>query len=482
MRHIRCAPVIALFAAALTALSGAVPRCSAADGRLNVLFIVSDDLNADLGCYGHAEAKTPELDRLCRRGVRFDAAYCQAPLCNPSRVSLLSGLRPDKTGVYTLFDPTRSTLGPDAVMLPGCFKQHDYYTVQVGKIFHTGEGFEDPQSWNAVHYEFGKSPDPAEVLLAGEPPGPIKHTIDWAALKTPDEKTPDGIVARKAVAYIEEAAAADRPFFLGVGFRRPHAPYAAPKKYFDMYPPERTSLAPAVPPGYAEALLPAALPYAWGPRPLTERQQRELRSAYFACVTFVDAQVGVLLESLDRLDLWKNTIVVFFGDHGYHLGDHGGLWHKNSLFEESCRVPLVVYAPQINGAGQPCPRIVELIDLYPTLVELCGLTPPDRLDGRSLAPLLNDPQRPWAAEAYTVVARAEDRTSNVERVEFLGRSLRTDRWRYTEWDDGQRGVELYDHRGDPQELHNLAQDPAAAQVAAELHSRLAAQASAAPSR
>lgn len=447
------------------------------DGRrLNVLLIISDDLNTDMGCYGHREVKTPALDRLCRAGVRFDAAFCQAPLCNPSRVSLLSGLRPDKTGVYTLFTPTRQRLGPSAVMLPGRFKQAGYFTVQVGKVFHTGEGFEDPQSWDVAHFEFGKSPAASEVLRAGAPPGPTKHTIDWAVLKTPDEHTPDGIVARKAARYLEQAAAADKPFFAAVGFRRPHAPFAAPQKYFDMYPTDKTSLPAPVPPGYADTLLPAALPYAWGPRPLTEGEQRQLRSAYFACTTYMDAQVGVLLDALDRLGLWRNTVVAFLSDNGYHLGDHGGLWHKNSLFEESCRVPLVVYAPGAKGAGRGCARVVELLDLYPTLMDLCGLAPPHALDGRSLAPLLDDPDAPWRHAAYSVVARAADRTKNVEETEFLGRAVRTERWRYIEWDGGRQGVELYDRQSDPAELHNLGENGAHAEVRAELRELLSAHA------
>jgi len=460
----------ALWAVAVLSVVSCAEIGEAAE-RLNVLFIVSDDMNCELGCYGVDEVKTPSLDRLCERGMRFDAAFCQAPLCNPSRISLLSGLRPDRTGAYTLFTPTRTHI-PDAVMLPECFRKNGYYTVQVGKIFHTGEGFEDPQSWDVLIPETGKQPPPEEVLKAGDPPGPVKHTIDWAILKTPDEDTPDGRVARQAVGYMKEAVAAKKPFFLGVGFRRPHAPYAAPKKYFDMYPPESTSPPPAAPEGYAESLLPAALNHAWGPRPLTDQENRELRAAYFACNTFVDAQVGVLLDALDELGLWENTVVVFLGDHGYHLGDHGGLWHKSTMFDESCRVPLIVYAPHMKGAGRPCGELVEFVDLYPTLTQLCGLQSPGNLDGVSLAPQLDDPQRPGKGVAYSLIARNFNRRKNTEVVDFLGRSVRTDRWRYTEWDDGREGVELYDVEKDPQEFKNLADDPALAATRAELRALL----------
>jgi uncharacterized sulfatase len=465
----RYAPLFVAWTTLLIASAG----LAAPTQRLNVLFIASDDMNVALGCYGDREVNTPALDRLTSKGMRFDAAFCQAPLCNPSRVSLLSGLRPDRTGVYTLFTPTREQLG-DAVMLPECFRQNGYWTVQVGKIFHTGPGFEDPQSWDVSHYEEGKQPPPDQVLAIGDPPGPVKHTIDWAVLKTPDEKTPDGIVARRAAGYMKQAVGDGKPFFIAAGFRRPHAPFAVPKKYFDMYPPEAASLPPAAPRGYADTMLPAALNHAWGPRPLTPQEQRELRAAYFASNTFVDAQVNVLLQTIDELDLWKNTVIVFFGDHGYHLGDHGGLWHKNSLFEEACRVPLIVYAPGMKAAGKPCPRLVELVDLYPTLIELCGLTPPRDLDGKSLAPLLDSPSLPWKDAVYSVVARAEDRTKNVEHTEFLGRAVRTERWRYVEWDDGKRGIELYDRQSDPQEFNNVAQDPAHANAVRELHDLLVA--------
>jgi uncharacterized sulfatase len=220
-------------------------------------------------------------------------------------------------------------------------------------------------------------------------------------------------------------------------------------------------------------MLPAALNYAWGPRPLTDEENRELRAAYFACTTFMDAQLGVLLAAMDELGLWKNTIVVFIGDHGYHLGDHGGLWHKNSLFEESCRVPLIVYSPRMKAKGQSCPRLVELVDLYPTLTNLCGLQAPAGLDGKSFGPLLDDPDQSWKEAVYTVVARAEDRTKNVEQTEFLGRAVRTDRWRYIEWDDGKRGRELYDRQVDPHEFHNIVDDSGNAKIVAELHALIA---------
>ena len=237
-------------------------------------------------------------------------------------------------------------------------------------------------------------------MKAGKPTGPIGHSIGWASLNTPDEDTPDGIVARKAVGYMEQAVAGKKPFFLGVGFRRPHAPYAAPQKYFELYPLSSIKLADPVPKGHYARLLPAAINYLAPNTPMPEQQQREVVAAYYASTSFMDAQVGVLLDALRRLRLWDNTIVVFIGDHGYHLGEHGGLWHKLSLFEESARVPMIVYAPGMKAKGQACEHLVEMIDLYPTLVSLCGLPVREGLDGIDLSPLLNDPSRPEQARRF----------------------------------------------------------------------------------
>ena len=440
--------------------------------RPNVLFIVSDDMNNHLGCYGYPAVQSPNIDRLASRGMRFDHAYCQVPLCNPSRVSYLSGLRPARTGVYTLGKPTRADLG-DWVMLPEYFRKNGYFTVQAGKIYHTGEGHEDPRSWDVEDREFGKRPNVEEILRTDNPPGPIKHTNDWAELKTPDEKTPDGIQARRGAAHIEQAAAEGKPFFVAVGFRRPHAPFAAPKAYFDLYPPAQIALPQEPPEGYLQRLLPAALNYGINPTPQTEQQRRELIAAYYACNSFVDAQVGVVLEILDRLSLWDDTIVVFFGDQGYHLGDHGGLWHKNSLFEESCRVPLVIWAPGMKAAGKPCGRIVELIDLYPTLASLCGLPIPTDLDGIDLSQLLDEPSRPSKEAAFSAIARTDDPAERVVQIGFLGRTVRTERWRYTEWDTGRKGIELYDVAHDPHEWQNLADLPEHAATCTRLHELLA---------
>jgi uncharacterized sulfatase len=448
-------------------------------GKLNVLFIVADDMNNHLGCYGY-DVQTPAIDELARRGMRFDRAYCQVPVCNPSRVSFLSGLRPDKTQVYTLLTHTREHLG-DWTMLPEYFRKNGYFTAQIGKIYHTEDGFEDPRSWDVEIREFGKRPGEDEIIKWDEPGGAGQHTNDWAWLKTPDEKTPDGIVARRAVEIMKKAAKRERPFFLGIGFRRPHAPYAAPKKYFELYPPDSVKPPEAGPSGHFASLLPAAVNHPPRSRSLSERDQRELKAAYHACTSYVDAQIKVVLDAVSELDEWDNTVIVLLGDHGYHLGEHGGLWHKMSLFEESARVPLVIYAPGMKSAGQPCEHLVELIDLYPTLVSLCSLPTREGLDGIDLSPQLDDPSIPTKDAAYTLTTRDDSPAKeHAKAMSFQGRSVRTDRWRYTEWDGGKRGVELYDHDNDPHEWKNIAADAQHADVVRELHELLLAERRTAP--
>ena len=463
---------VALVVLAISILQSGTPF--AAEGTRNVLLIVTDDMNTDLGCYGNQVVHSPHIDRLAKQGMRFDRAYCQVPLCNPSRVSFLSGLRPDRTQVYTLKQPTRSHLG-DWVMLPEFFRNQGYYTGQVGKIYHTGDGFEDPRSWNDALLEFGKRPPIDEIVKWGKPDGPGPHTNDWAWLKTDDAGTPDGIVARQAAKQLETLAAEQRPFFLGVGFRRPHAPFAAPQGYFDLYPVPEMRLRRPPPHGHYAGLPKAAINYEPPQRPLTDLQQRELIAAYYACNSFVDAQVGVLLSAVDRLDLWDSTVIIFVSDHGYHLGEHGGFWHKLSLFEESARVPLIIWSPDMQAAGQDCQQLVELIDLYPTLTNLCGFETPAGLDGSHLGPLLDDPAKAVKNAAYSLIARdASPAADHPKVMSYLGRSVRTARWRYTEWDDGRRGVELYDHERDPAEWHNLAELPEFAGKRQELRELLLA--------
>ncbi len=364
--------------------------------RPNVLFIVSDDLNNSLGCYGNPVVKSPNIDRLAARGMRFERAYCNYPVCNASRTSFLSGRRPETTGVLDNATPTRSHL-KDAVFLPELFLQHGYRTIKVGKIFHTGDEFEDPRSWDTDIRETkqAKNPPAEQVLRRQGPKGIV--------LRAKDEDTWDGFVARRAVELMQEAATSGKPFFVAAGFRRPHTPYIAPEKYYALYHPDE--LRPRSGPADHLAKIPdLALTYRIGVNPrFPEKRPGDTIAAYYAAISYMDAQVGLLLDALDRLGLTDRTIVIFTSDHGYHLGEHGGLWHKLSLFDECARIPLIVAVPG-NKPGTSL-RLVESVDLYPTLADLCGLPPPVDLEGTSFKPLLDDPTRPWKQAVFTVVSR-----------------------------------------------------------------------------
>lgn len=432
-------------------LAGTRPAAAPARPRKNVIFMVADDLNNALGCYGHPIVKTPHLDRLAARGVLFERAYCQFPLCAPSRASFLSGRRPETTGVLSLDTPTRQHLR-DVLMLPEFFRKQGYFSAQCGKIFHTGPEHEDPRSWDYMLPESGKNPPPSEILKQHKAGEPRNHSMAWMQLRTPDAGTPDGVVAQKASELIRQCAAQKRPFFLGVGFRRPHSPYAAPKKYFDLYDPDQIPL----PRRGNPSAIPAAAWYELAGQPaLSEREQREYIAAYYACISFMDAQAGRLLATLDELNLWDQTVVVFLSDNGYHTGEHG-MWHKMTLFEESVRVPLIFAAPGARGSGRRCAGLVELVDLYPTLVDCCELKPPPGLEGTSLRPWLEGPTRAGKPAAYAMVGRNDDRNESHHKPTYYGRSVRTERWRYIEWDEGRRGRELYDLRMDAGETNNLA--------------------------
>jgi iduronate 2-sulfatase len=461
-----------IFAAILLLPITAVAQ-DAAPKKLNVLMLCADDLNNALGCYGHPLVKSPNLDRLALRGVRFDRAYCQFPLCSPSRVSLMTGLRPDTTKIYNLQTDFRKKTLPDVVTLSQMFRNNGYFAARVGKIYHYGvpgqigtDGLDDPLSWD-VHVN-PKGRDKAEENLLSRPQGKraLGAALAWLATDGTDEEQTDGIGATEAIKLLEQNK--DKPFFLAVGFFRPHCPYIAPKKYFDLYPPEKISL--PVDPKDDLADVPAIAPWTKPPNwNLKEDDLRRATQAYFATITFMDAQVGRVLDALDRLGLADKTIVLFWSDHGYLLGEHGQ-WMKQSLFEESARVPLIISAPAFkSSAGKGSPRVVELLDLYPTLADLAGLKPPHAMHGESLVPLLKDPAGKWDKPALTQTTR----TQNKKQIQ--GYSLRTERYRYTEWgENGQAGVELYDHETDPREHTNLANSSAHAGIRATLAQQIKA--------
>ena len=431
------------------------------EDKPNILFISVDDLAASLGCYGDLIAKTPHIDRLAATGVRFDRAYNQLPLCNPTRASVMTGMRPDRIKVYDLDRHFRDEV-PDAVTLSQQFMKSGYFAARVGKIYHYNvpasigtDGFDDPPSWLLTVNPKGRDKDEEDLIFNAEPHRKISAALSWLAAEGTDEEQTDGMITTEAIKIMEEKK--DEPFFLGVGFFRPHTPYVAPKKYFNMYPIEEMRL-PYAPVGDRDDIPTAAFAHNC-PIPNYNLERDILLGAlrsYYACVSFVDAQVGRLLDALDDLGIADNTIVVFWSDHGYHLGEHNGIWQKRTLFEQGARSPLIIRDPKAAGNGTASPRVVEFIDIYPTLTEAARIETPSDLDGKSLAPLLENPIVDWNGHAITQILRpADDRLETA----VMGCSIRTDRWRYTEWAEGASGIELYDHWADPMEFNNLALNP-----------------------
>lgn len=441
-----------IIAAALSVsgLTEATGQGAVGGKKYNVLFIAVDDMNNDLGCYGNTFVKTPNMDRLAKRGVKFDKAYTQFPLCSPSRSSLLTGQRPDVTGIYELQTHFRKNL-PDIVTLPQLFKNNNYYTARIGKIYHYGvpgqigtDGLDDPISWNKVTNPKGRDKTEEGLVVNLTPDRALGSALAYHIADGADEEQTDGLIATEAVKVLGEKK--NEPFFLAVGFYRPHSPYIAPRKYFDLYPVDKVPL-PKEKAGDLDDVPEAALftkPPHWG---LDEAKRREALRAYYASISFMDAQVGRVLDELDRLKLTEKTIVVLWSDHGYNVGQHGQ-WMKQSLFENSARVPLLISVPG-GSKGKTSPRTVELLDIYPTLAELTGLDPKQKLQGKSLTPLLKRADAAWDKPAYTQVRRGK----------IMGRSVRTERWRYTEWDGGKAGTELYDHKNDADEFDNLFVKP-----------------------
>ena len=466
-----CYSLCGLVAATLL-LGSCVGRVSAEDTRPNVLFIISDDLNNSIGCYDSPLVKTPNIDRLASRGVRFERAYCQFPLCGPSRNSMLTGLYPNSTGIIANAQIFRQTI-PQQLSLPHAFRLQGYFAARIGKLYHYNvpksigtNGHDDPASWELELNPAGCDRLLEEGDIFSLRPGNFGGTLSWYASQRGDLLHTDGMLASDAEWVLERCARdRSRPFFLAVGFYRPHTPYVAPKEYFAGYPQQQMPLVQGVAEDQQDLPAPALGSHKKEHEDLTDPLRREAIQAYFASITFMDAQVGRVLNALDRLGLADNTIVVFTSDHGYHLGEHG-LWQKMSLFEESARVPLIIAAPGKAKPGAVARTPVGLVDLFPTLSELCGVRAPENLQGQSLVPILADPTQAGRGWALSQVTRGG------RRNQTFGFTLRTPRWRYTEWDQARQGRELYDHQNDPRELTNLADDPSHAEQVETLSRQL----------
>ncbi|MEI9893023.1 MAG: sulfatase [Chthoniobacter sp.] len=464
---------------------GAPAGLRAAEKKPNVLFIVVDDLRPDLGCYGVKQVQSPNIDRLAARGVVFEHAYCQVAVCNASRSSLLAGARPDTTKVFDNQHFLRPQM-PEVLTLPQHFMNNGWHTVSLGKVFHHSEKEpgDDPQSWSEPSWYHGvpykswftkESEDMINRLKAlPEKERPkIVRGPPFEAADEPDDSYSDGQTAKKAIETLQRLKTAEEPFFLGVGFVKPHLPLSCPRKYWDMYPADSIQL----PDNYfppknvpAPALHNAYELRTYGGIPATgdisDETALNLIRGYRACTTFVDAQIGRVLDELDRLGLRENTIVILWGDNGYHLGENG-VFTKMTNFELGTRVPLILSAPH-KAAGRQTDALVEYVDVYPTLAELAGLPLPPHLEGTSFAPLLDDPAQPWKEAVFSQYLR-------VGKEKFMGRSVRTDRWRYTEWKnmkDELVGTELYDEQDDPKENVNLAAEAENKGIVAEMAKRL----------
>jgi iduronate 2-sulfatase len=459
--------------------------------RPNVLFLISDDLNMRVGAFGDPVAKTPNLDRLAGMGVRFERAYCQFPLCNPSRASVMSGLYPTRTGVLDLH--TWLLLDEGQQTMETFFESNGYAVELFGKVHH-GPNFgfgpdETPPKYRPGGAPYGWSTPEDRAMQEAEDPLFWNKSFysPYRAMRVPDTPTvrsysqfgplppdgrgrdailPDTIIADNAILSMQELANGEKPFFLAVGFGKPHTPLKAPARFFDLFDPELMPLPPdfATEPRGPDDTPPYELRQngeLYPRRAFTEKEAREAMQAYYACVSYMDEQLGRVLDELEKLGVAENTIIVFYSDHGFHLSEKG-MWSKGTTFEASARAPMIIVDPRQKTGGQACGRIVEFLDMYPTLVDLCGLPPADWLEGVSLRPLLENPDAPWDRPAFTVQTRHWS----------MGRSIRTERWRYTEWDEGRGGAMLFDYEQDPNEMKNMVNSPTHEAVLTRLQKQL----------
>jgi iduronate 2-sulfatase len=454
---------------AVTALISLPANAQNSTTRQNVLLITIDDLRPALGCFGDKTAITPNIDRLASRGILFKRAYCQQAVCSPSRLSLLTGRRPDTIRVWDLATHFRAA-APDIVTLPQHFKNHGYQTCSIGKIYHgSGKPSRDPPSWSMPpRYDHVRDPQVRYATAKNLQGKGLKRAASESA-SVADNHYIDGIVCDTALEALKTFKAGQQPFLLAVGFRKPHLPFCAPQKYWDLYNRNKIPL-PAS--GTHPEGAPELATRSWGELEgytdipdngqLSTEKVRELRHGYYACVSYIDALVGRLTKSLEDLSLADNTIVLLWGDHGFHLGEQG-LWTKANNYELSTRVPLILSVPGHAKPGISSNALVELVDVYPTLAALCRLPAPQGVEGINLQPLLDDPARPWKQAAFSQYPRAREGNRHRGHGEIMGYAIRTSRYRYVEWRSWQSqqvtARELYDHQSDPHEMRNLASQP-----------------------
>ncbi|RCL71503.1 MAG: DUF4976 domain-containing protein [Flavobacteriales bacterium] len=415
----------------------------------NVIFIIADDLNCDIGAYGNSIIQTPHIDELSRHGVLFVNAHNQYPLCGPSRASFMTGMYTDQTKMTRNNMYIRNSI-PDVITIGQRFRQQGYQSIRIGKIFHYDNpsaigtsGTDDPHTWDQTVNPYGRDKK-EEYKINTLSPRKYGGTLSWLSAEGKDEEYTDGIVASEAVQYLDEFSKTGESFFLAVGFYRPHTPFVAPQKYFELY--DRSSI--SIPKSNNDYLKSIPEPAAKSIRAkknqinLEEELAKEIKEAYYASISFIDAQIGRILNKLKESGLHENTIVIFTSDHGYHLGEHGH-WQKQTLFENSTRVPLIISVPGDRNAPARSNSPVELIDLYPTIMDLAKIEIPNHVVGKSLEPIIKN-------QSVKVRKNALTRWRN-------GYSIKTDRYRLTQWGkNGIIGYELYDHQSDREELTNLA--------------------------
>ena len=454
---------------------------------LNVLFIAVDDLRPELACYGHPQVQSPHIDRLAAEGTLFNRAYCQQAVCNPSRASLMTGLYPETLQVFDLPTFFRKKK-PDAVTIAQHFRTHGYYTERVGKIFHTGHGNgDDKLSWSVMRKHPSGSrfgPEGKKALGLEKSKARLRgggaltkiRGLPWEAPEVEDSALTDGATTDAVIGILNEVQ--NRPFFLACGFLNPHLPFVAPKKYWDLYDPAQIELAdnpypPHDAPKYAATGWGELRQYVGIPKkgPLSDEQARQAIHGYWAATSYVDAQVGRLLDELDRLKLRERTVVILWGDHGWQLGEHG-FWCKHTNYEVAARVPLIISIPGQKNPGAKTDRLVEFVDIFPSLCEACDLPQPSALEGLSFLPLMEQPERPWKRAAFHLYPR-----SIPSHGSAMGRAIRTDRYRMVEWKankDGYAEYELYDLQRDPNENQNVAGHREYAEKLTDLQQQLAA--------